>query len=122
MNCQKENGIGGGEDRMSSVETIRLLRDLILKSQELLKDHPLNLERVARGMDPANSIWPWGGGYRPKMQNLMERYPSVKSGAVITAVDLIRGIGKYAGLQVIDVPGATGLWDTDYEGKAQAAI
>ena len=122
MNCQKENGIGGGEGRMSSVETIRLLRDLILKSQELLKDHPLNLERVARGMDPANSIWPWGGGYRPKMQTLMERYPSVKSGAVITAVDLIRGIGKYAGLQVIDVPGATGLWDTDYEGKAQAAI
>jgi len=122
MNCQKENGIGRGEGRMSSEETIRLLRDLILKSQELLKDHPLNLERVARGMDPANSIWPWGGGYRPKMQTLMERYPSVKSGAVITAVDLIRGIGKYAGLQVIDVPGATGLWDTDYEGKAQAAI
>ena len=103
-------------------DTARLLNELILKSQELLKDHPLNRDRVARGMDPANSIWPWGGGYRPKMQTLMQRFPQIKSGAVITAVDLIRGIGKYAGLHVIDVPGATGLWDTNYEGKAQAAI
>ncbi len=103
-------------------ETARLLKDLMFKSQELLKDHPLNKERVAKGMDPANSIWPWGGGYRPKMKTLPERFPEIKSGAVITAVDLIRGIGKYAGLRVIDVPGATGLWDTNYEGKAQAAI
>ena len=103
-------------------ETAQLLRDLILKSQELLKEHPLNKERVARGMDPANSIWPWGGGYRPKMVPLTKRFPEIRSGAVITAVDLIRGIGKYAGLRVIDVPGATGLWDTNYEGKAQAAI
>ena len=103
-------------------ETARLLTDLIVKSQELLKDHPLNKERMARGMDPANSIWPWGGGYRPKMVPLTERFPEIHSGAVITAVDLIRGIGRYAGLRVIDVPGATGLWDTNYEGKAQAAI
>ena len=103
-------------------ETANLLCDLMLKSQELLKEHPLNKERVAREMDPANSIWPWGGGYRPKMVPLTQRFPEIKSGAVITAVDLIRGIGKYAGLQVIDVPGATGLWDTNYEGKAQAAI
>ncbi len=106
----------------SAEETVRLLNDLILKSQELLRNHPLNLERMAKGMDPANSIWPWGGGYRPKMQTLMERFPQVHSGAVITAVDLIRGIGKYAGLRVIDVPGATGLCDTNYEGKAQAAL
>ena len=106
----------------SAEDTVRLLNDLILKSQELLCNHPLNLERMAKGMDPANSIWPWGGGYRPKMQTLMERFPQVHSGAVITAVDLIRGIGKYAGLRVIDVPGATGLWDTNYEGKAQAAL
>ena len=99
-----------------------MLIDLILKSQELLKEHPLNKERVAKGMDPANSIWPWGGGYKPKMIPLTERFPIIKSGAVITAVDLIRGIGKYAGLRVIDVPGATGLWDTNYEGKAKAAI
>lgn len=103
-------------------DTAKLLTDLILKSQELLKEHPLNKERVARGMDPANCIWPWGGGYKPKMIPLTERFPEIKSGAVITAVDLIRGIGRYAGLQVIDVPGATGLWDTNYEGKAQAAI
>ena len=103
-------------------ETVQLLCDLILRSQELLRDHPLNRERMARGMDPANSIWPWGGGYKPKMVPLTERFPEIRSGAVITAVDLIRGIGKYAGLRVIDVPGATGLWDTNYEGKAQAAI
>ena len=103
-------------------ETAQLLRNLILQSQALLRQHPLNKERQARDMGPANSIWPWGGGYRPKMMTLTERFPAIRSGAVITAVDLIRGIGRYAGLRVIDVPGATGLWDTDYEGKAQAAI
>ncbi|MDD2602942.1 MAG: phosphoglycerate mutase, partial [Prevotella sp.] len=70
----------------------------------------------------ANSIWPWGGGYRPKMKTIIQRYPQVKSGSVISAVDLIRGIGKYAGLDVIKVPGATGLANTNYEGKAEAAI
>ena len=103
-------------------ETASLLIDLILKSQQLLKDHPLNIERQQRGMDPANCIWPWGGGYRPQMVPLTVTYPQIKRGSVITAVDLIRGIGKYAGLRVIDVEGATGLWDTNYEGKAQAAI
>ena len=103
-------------------ETASLLVDLILKSQELLKDHPLNVERQQRGMDPANSIWPWGGGYRPRMVPLTTTYPQIKKGSVITAVDLIRGIGKYAGLRVLDVEGATGLWDTNYEGKAEAAI
>ena len=107
---------GGG------AETAQLLNDLILKSQELLKDHPLNIERQQRGMDPANSIWPWGGGYRPRMVPLTTTYPQIKRGSVITAVDLIRGIGKYAGLRVLDVEGATGLWDTNYEGKAEAAI
>lgn len=103
-------------------KTASLLVDLILKSQELLKDHPLNIERQQRGMDPANSIWPWGGGYRPRMVPLTTTYPQIKKGSVITAVDLIRGIGKYAGLRVLDVEGATGLWDTNYEGKAEAAI
>ncbi len=103
-------------------ETASLLVDLILKSQELLKDHPLNIERQQRGMDPANSIWPWGGGYRPRMVPLTTTYPQIKKGSVITAVDLIRGIGKYAGLRVLDVEGATGLWDTNYEGKAEATI
>ena len=90
--------------------------------QELLTNHPLNIERQQKGLDPANSIWPWGGGYRPKMTPLTETYPQIKTGSVITAVDLIRGIGRYAGLNVINVPGATGLWDTDYEAKARAAI
>lgn len=103
-------------------ETVQLLTDLILRSQELLAYHPLNIERQERGLDPANCIWPWGGGYRPKMKPLTETYPQIKSGAVITAVDLIRGIGRYAGLDVIHVPGATGLWDTDYRGKANSAI
>jgi 2,3-bisphosphoglycerate-independent phosphoglycerate mutase len=103
-------------------ETADLLNDLILKSQKLLTSHPLNLKRMEEGKDPANSIWPWGGGYRPKMTPLTVTFPQIKSGAVITAVDLIRGIGRYAGLRVIDVKGATGLYDTNYEGKAQAAI
>ena len=103
-------------------ETAELINDLILKSQKLLAKHPYNLARAARGERQANSIWPWSGGYRPSMQTLMEQYPQVKTGAVISAVDLIQGIGRYAGLRIIKVPGATGLADTNYEGKAQAAI
>lgn len=102
-------------------ETAKYLNNLILKSQELLKDHPINKKRIAEGKDPANSIWPWSPGYRPKMQTLQELY-GIKSGSVISAVDLIMGIGKYAGLKLIHVEGATGLYDTNYEGKAQAAI
>ena len=102
-------------------ETAELLNDLILKSQEILKDHPVNRRRIAIGKDPANSIWPWSPGYRPAMQTMQEMY-GFKQGAVISAVDLIRGIGVYAGLKVIDVEGATGLYDTNYEGKAHAAL
>ncbi len=108
--------------RPEAEETATLLNDLIMKSQELLANHPLNLKRVAEGKDPANSIWPWSPGYRPKMEPLSDKYPSIKKGSVITAVDLIRGIGHYAGLRCIDVEGATGLYNTNYEGKAQAAI
>ena len=107
---------------LSPHQTATLLNDLILRSQELLAQHPYNIEKAKRGERQANSIWPWSGGYRPSMQTLMEQYPQVKTGAVISAVDLIQGIGKYAGLRIIKVPGATGLADTNYEGKAQAAI
>ena len=107
---------------LSPTETASLTNDLILRSQELLAQHPFNQARAARGERQANSIWPWSGGYRPSMQTLMQQYPQVKTGAVISAVDLIQGIGKYAGLRIIKVPGATGLADTNYEGKAQAAI
>lgn len=102
--------------------TADLINDMILRSQELLAKHPYNIEKASRGERQANSIWPWSGGYRPSMQTLMQQYPQVKTGAVISAVDLIQGIGKYAGLRIIKVPGATGLADTNYEGKAQAAI
>jgi 2,3-bisphosphoglycerate-independent phosphoglycerate mutase len=112
-----EEGYGKGAQ-----ETADLINDLILKSQDLLAKHPYNVAKAAKGERQANSIWPWSGGYRPSMQTLMEQYPQIKTGAVISAVDLIQGIGRYAGLRIIKVPGATGLADTNYEGKAQAAI
>lgn len=102
-------------------ETADLLNRLILRSQEILGDHPINRQRIAEGKDPANSIWPWSPGYRPAMQTLQQMY-GIRKGSVISAVDLIRGIGVYAGLEVIQVEGATGLYDTNYEGKAQAAL
>ena len=108
--------------RLSPQQTADLINELILKSQELLTAHPYNKAKAAKGERQANSIWPWSGGYRPSMETLMQQYPQVKSGAVISAVDLIQGIGKYAGLRIIKVPGATGLANTNYEGKAQAAI
>lgn len=103
-------------------ETANLLNDLILRSQELLKNHPLNLKRMAEGKDPANSIWPWSPGYRPRMERLSDKFPQVKRGAVISAVDLINGIGYYAGLRRLEVEGATGLYDTNYENKVAAAL
>jgi len=112
----------GDSKRLSPQQTADLLNELILKSQELLSEHQYNKAKAANGERQANSIWPWSGGYRPSMETLMAQYPQVKSGAVISAVDLIRGIGHYAGLRIIEVEGATGLADTNYEGKAQAAI
>ena len=103
-------------------ETADLINELILKSQELLAKHPLNLKRMAEGKDPANSIWPWSPGYRPQMEPLSVMYPSIRKGAVISAVDLIQGIGVYAGLRRIEVEGATGLFDTNYENKVAAAL
>lgn len=113
---------GNQHRRMTPQETADLLNDLIIKSQELLLRHPFNVDRKEKGIDMADSIWPWGGGYRPSMLTIPEIYPQVKRGAVISAVDLIRGIGHYAGLRTIIVEGATGLADTNYEGKAKAAI
>lgn len=101
--------------------TAEMLRNLVRRSQELLENHPVNLERAAKGKDKANSIWPWSPGYRPAMKTLQDLF-GIKGGAVISAVDLIRGIGVYAGLEVIMVEGATGLYDTNYEGKTRAAL
>lgn len=105
-----------------ALQTATLLNGLIIKSQEVLYNAPLNVRRRNEGKDQANSVWPWGGGYRPQMKTLSEMYPQIKHGDVISAVDLIRGIGHYAGLRNIIVPGATGLANTDYEGKTQAAL
>lgn len=107
---------------LSAFETAELLNLIIKKSQLLLENHPVNIKRISEGQDPANSVWFWSGGYRPDMKTLNESFPDICSGVVITAVDLIRGIGKYAGLKCIDVEGATGLYNTNYTGKAQAAI
>ena len=111
----------GGADLTPS-QTADLINSLILRSQELLQNHPINLQRIAEGKDPANSIWPWSPGYRPQMERLSDKFPQVERGAVISAVDLINGIGYYAGLRRITVEGATGLYDTNYENKVAAAL
>jgi len=102
-------------------ETADYLNELTIKSQQLLENHPINLKRAELGKDKANSIWVWSPGYKPQMKKMTEIYP-VNSGSVISAVDLIKGIGIYAGLKSINVEGATGLYTTNYEGKVQAAI
>ena len=102
-------------------KTAELLNHLILESQILLENHQVNIKRKSIGKDPANSIWPWSPGNKPAMPTLKEMYGIEKS-AVISAVDLLHGIGVYAGMEVIHVEGATGLYDTNYEGKAKAAI
>lgn len=109
------------EECEEAKSTSDMINSLILKSQDLLATHPINLKRVEEGKDPANSIWPWSPGYKPSMKTMQELY-GLKSGVVISAVDLIRGIGVYAGLKPIIVEGATGLYDTNYEGKTEAAI
>lgn len=121
-NIYYTDGEGIKRKRLSPQETADLLNMLIVESQALLMEHPFNKERASRNADMADSIWPWGGGYRPSMMTIPEMFPQVKKGSVISAVDLIRGIGHYAGLRNIIVEGATGLADTNYEGKAQAAI
>ncbi len=105
-----------------ATDTAEYLNLLIVRSQELLENHPVNLKRKAEGKDPANSIWPWSPGYKPEMKKMPELFPTIKSGSVISAVDLIKGIGVYAGLEPIAVKGATGLYNTNYEGKVQAAL
>jgi len=98
----------------------RLFRDLINGSRSILRSHPVNIAREKTGKKPANLIWPWGGGKKPSMPTLKEKYGL--KGAVISAVDLVKGIGTYAGMEIINVQGATGLYDTNYEGKADAAL
>ncbi|MCW4029414.1 MAG: cofactor-independent phosphoglycerate mutase [Candidatus Bathyarchaeota archaeon] len=98
----------------------QFLRDLIAKSRNILPNHPVNIARQKAGKNPGNLIWPWGGGKKPSMPTLKEKF-GVKS-AVISAVDLVKGLGCYAGMEIINVEGATGLYNTNYEGKADAAL
>lgn len=93
---------------------------MMKRSYELLKDHPINLKRIKEGKNPANSLWFWGEGTKPALQNFEEKY-GVK-GAMISAVDLLKGIGKLTGMKVIEVEGATGNYDTNFNGKAEAAL
>lgn len=129
MNCTPPHDVPGKPFRPCLIKpenegagaTARLLNYLILRSQALLAGHPVNVKRQEAGKDVANSIWPWSPGYKPQMPTLKELFGIEKS-AVISAVDLIQGIGVYAGMDVIKVEGATGLYDTNYEGKARATI
>ena len=96
------------------------LYEMMRKSYDVLKNHPLNLERVARGERPANSMWFWGEGVRKPLASFEEKFGL--RGSMISAVDLLKGIGKFSGMNVVNVEGATGYLDTNFEGKAQAAI
>lgn len=96
------------------------LLEMMKKSEEILKNHPINKARVERGLNPANSIWVWGEGTKPSVDNFYEKYGL--KGAVISAVDLIKGIAKCAGMESIDVEGATGNCETNWQGKADAAL
>ncbi len=107
-------------DWLPKGEDAEFLIDMMRRSYEIMNEHPVNQKRREQGLPPANSIWIWGQGKRPNLVNFEDKY-SVK-GSVISAIDLIRGIAMYAGLGTIIVPGATGSLNTNYEGKAQAAL
>lgn len=97
-----------------------ILLDMMKKSEKILKDHPVNRERIKNGKKPATSVWIWGEGTKPQLEDFSERYGL--KGSVISAVDLIKGIAISAGMKSIDVPGANGNHDTNYEGKTNAAF
>jgi len=100
--------------------TAALLRDLMMKSRALLADHPINLKRIAKGENPANMIWPWSGGCKPDMPSFEKMYG--KKGSIISAVDVILGLGLLGKMESLRPEGATGWIDTNYENKARAAV
>lgn len=105
---------------LSQSENAKPLIELMKKSYDILKDHPVNIKRRQNGLNEANSIWLWGEGTKPVVENFKEK--NGVSGCVVSAVDLLKGIGKCAGMETPDVKGATGYLDTDFEGKADAGI
>lgn len=105
---------------LSKSENAAPLIDLMKRSYEILKNHPVNIERRKKGLHEANSIWLWGEGRRPQLENFREK--NGVSGCVVSAVDLLKGIGICAGMETPEVEGATGYIDTNFEGKTQAGI
>lgn len=103
-----------------TTKVIQFLNKLIIDSKKVLEKHPVNITRKNMGKNPGNMIWPWGGGRKPTIPTFYEKYAI--SSAVISAVDLVKGIGINAGMRIVEVPGATGLYDTNYEGKADYAL
>lgn len=108
------------KDYIPTHKNAKKLYDLMVKSYDLLKDHPVNKARIEKGLKPANSIWLWGEGVRANLDNFKEKYGL--KGSMISAVDLLKGIGKFSGMNVVNVDGATGYLDTNFKGKAQASI
>lgn len=106
--------------QLPTSEVGKVYLDFMERSYELLKDHPINIKRVKDGKNPANSLWFWGEGTKPKLQNFEEKF-GVKGG-IISAVDLLKGIAKLSGMQSIEVEGATGNYDTNFIGKAKACV
>lgn len=113
-----------GQPALQYAEVYRqepVLQAFFDRAAEILADHPLNRERAAQGKSPATNAWLWGQGHAPSMPTLKERY-GIEGGAIVSAVDLLKGIGVYAGLDPVEVPGATGYLDTNYEGKVAASL
>jgi len=121
-NCTPPHDISGQpiDEYLPKGEGSEVLREMMLSSVPVLAEHPVNLRRAKVGKRPANMIWLWGQGKAPSMPRFREIWNI--EGAVISAVDLLKGMGVYAGLEVIDVPGATGVLDTNYEGKVAACL
>ncbi|MEN2985365.1 MAG: cofactor-independent phosphoglycerate mutase [Thermodesulfovibrionaceae bacterium] len=122
LECTPPHDITGREISMYLPigKNSNFLKSLIFKSIEILKEHPVNKKRVSEGKKPANSIWLWGQGKKPNLPSFFEKYGL--TGALISAVDLTKGLGVLVGFHIINVPGATGWIDTNYEGKADYAL
>ena len=122
LKCARPHDIIGEkyDEYLPVGEGQKIIRELMEKSRDVLYNHPINQKRISQGNLPANSIWLWGQGKSPSMPKYEEKYGA--KGAVISAVDLLRGIGYYAGLDIIKVPGTTGYLDTNYTGKALYAL
>ncbi len=101
-------------------KTANILKNLILQSKSILETHPVNIKRESQGKYPANLIWPWSPGKKPEMESFQKKFGI--NGAIISAVDLLKGLGIYIGFDIINVKGATGNWTTNYEGKAFACV